>query len=109
MPIYDRMCEQGHKILECYEPITYTEEVLCKECNSPTKRTILSKPAAVIGDDIPGGIWIRHGLCNEDGSPRLYYSKSEIAAEAKRRGLVNIVEHVPEQGSDKSRHTTKWY
>lgn len=66
--------------------------------------------AAVIGDDIPGGIEIRHGLCNPDGSPRRYYSKTEINAEAKRRGLVNIVEHVGDgQGSDKSKHTTRWY
>ena len=40
----------------------------------------------VIGDDIPGGIEIRHGLCNEDGSPRRYYSHSEIEKECKKRG-----------------------
>jgi hypothetical protein len=64
--------------------------------------------AAVIGDSIPGGLVIRHGLCNPDGTPRKYYSKSEINAEAKRRGLMNVVEHVPEPGTDKSKHTTKW-
>jgi hypothetical protein len=65
----------------------------------------------VIGDDIPGGVEIRHGLCNEDGSPRRYYSHSEIEKEAKKRGLVNRVEHVPNphSGSDKSPHTTRWY
>lgn len=63
----------------------------------------------VITDEIPGGVWIRHGLCNEDGTPRKYYYKSEIAAEAKRRGLVNRVEHRTEPGTDKSRHTSKWY
>lgn len=62
----------------------------------------------VITDEIPGGVWIRHGICNEDGTPRKYYSKSEMVAEAKRRGLVNLVEHVPEHGSDKSRHTVRW-
>ena len=62
----------------------------------------------VIGDDIPGGLEIRHGICNEDGSPRKYYSKSEMRAEAKRRGVENVVEHVPERGSDKSKHTTRW-
>lgn len=64
--------------------------------------------AAVIPDEIPGGIYIRHGLCNPDGSPRKYYSKSEIAAEAQRRGLVNIVEHVGDKGSDKNKHTSRW-
>lgn len=63
---------------------------------------------AVIGDDIPGGVEIRHGLCNEDGSPRRYYSKSEMAQEAKKRGLTNIVEHVSPPGTDKSPHTTRW-
>lgn len=39
-------------------------------------------------DDIPGGLTIEHGLCNEDGTPRTYYSQSEITAECQRRGLV---------------------
>lgn len=63
---------------------------------------------AVHGDDIPGGIEIHNGLCNPDGSAKKYYSKSEIAREAARRGLVNYVEHKPERGSDKSKHTTRW-
>jgi hypothetical protein len=62
----------------------------------------------VVGDDIPGGYEVRHGLCNEDGSPRVYYSKSEMAKEAKRRGLTNIVEHVTPPGTDKSPFTTRW-
>lgn len=39
-------------------------------------------------DDIPGGVEIRHGLCNEDGTPRRYYSKTDIRREANRRGLT---------------------
>ena len=38
-------------------------------------------------DDIPGGLLVEHGLCNDDGSPRRYDSKSAIRAEAKARGL----------------------
>lgn len=110
MPIYDRVCPDGHQLLECYERISHADPVLCKTCGKETKREILSRKTAIIGDDIPGGIDIRHGLCNEDGSPRRYYSKSEIAAEAKRRGLVNRVEHVtdPRTGSDKNPHTIRW-
>lgn len=63
---------------------------------------------AVIDDSIPGGLVIRHGLCNEDGTPRRYDSKSEIALEAKRRGMVNYVRHQPPKGTDKSRHTSRW-
>ena len=29
-------------------------------------------------DTIEGGIAIAHGICNEDGTPKTYYSRSEI-------------------------------
>lgn len=61
-----------------------------------------------ISDEIPGGIEIKHGLCHEDGTPRRYYSKSEIMREAKARGMTNYVVHQPVRGSDKSPHTTRW-
>lgn len=60
-----------------------------------------------IGDGIPGGIWIEHGLCNLDGTPRRYDSHTEIAKEAQKRGLSNVVVHKPPQDSDKSKHTTR--
>lgn len=44
----------------------------------------------VIGDDIPGGVWIRHGICNEDGTPRKYYSKGEIREAAFKKGLSHV-------------------
>lgn len=105
--MYDRICVKGHEMIDCWEPIE-APEVPCKECGKETERAWIGKPSGVIGDDIPGGMWVRHGLCNEDGTPRKYYSKSEMAAEAKRRGVSNHVEHVPEKGSDKSKHTTRW-
>lgn len=62
----------------------------------------------VIGDDIPGGLEIKNVLCNADGTPRKYYSHSEIRAEAKRRGYHQHVEHVTPKGTDKSAHTVRW-
>ena len=56
----------------------------------------------VVPDEIPGGLEIKHGLCNADGTPRKYYSRREIAKEAAKRGLHNHVEHVATQGSDKN-------
>lgn len=111
MPIYNRRCDKCEEVLlDLYEKINFEGPVPCPKCGDPMRRAILSgRMSNVIPDEIPGGIEIRHGLCNEDGSPRRYYSKSEIAAEAKRRGLVNYVEHVGEPGSDKSKHTKRWY
>ncbi len=42
----------------------------------------------VIQDSIEGGLVIEHGLCNHDGTPRTYYSQSEIDRECKARGLM---------------------
>lgn len=111
MPMYDRICENGHELLDCFERIDEaTKEVPCKTCGALTKRAWLTKPSGVITDEIPGGVWIKHGICNEDGSPKKYYSKSEIAKAAKAKGLVNAVRHVsdPKSGSDKSPHTVRW-
>jgi hypothetical protein len=80
-------------------------------CEQPMERVFLpTNRGQVIGDDIPGGLEIKNGLCNADGTPRRYYSKSEIAREAAKRGYVNHVTHVPSPGSDKSRKglTSKW-
>lgn len=78
-------------------------------CGGATTRVYLptTRPT-VIGDDIPGGVLIHNGLCNADGTPRRYYSKTEMHAEAKRRGLEQHVQHKPGPSSDKSAHTSKW-
>lgn len=73
-----------------------------------TQMPVAGRTASVHGDDIPGGVLMYHGVCNADGSPRRYYSKSEIAREAARRGLHNHVEHKPDRGSDKNKHTQRW-
>lgn len=90
----------------------------CERCNKPLdqgehgqyKCPLEPRRAnSVISDGIPGGLEIRHGLCNADGSPRRYDYKSEIAAEAKRRGMTNYVTHETRgTGSDKSKHTSRW-
>ena len=107
MPLYDVKCNKCDKEWVRYATVA-NRALPCETCGESIE--LLFKAAnSVIGDDIPGGILIKHGLCNEDGSPRKYYSKSEIAAEAKRRGLVNMVKHSPDNRSgDKSKHTTKW-
>lgn len=74
----------------------------CSRCGGQTERVWLSSFPNVIGDEIPGGMTI------ENLGGKTFYSKREIAAEAKRQGLIPKVQHVGEQGSDKSPHTTRW-
>lgn len=42
----------------------------------------------VIGDDIPGGLDVKHGICWPDGTPRRFYSKSEIRKAADAAGYT---------------------
>lgn len=105
MPIYDLTCKNEH--IQRDVILKIGERPPCPTCGATTE-TLWDTPGTVIQDSIEGGILIEHGLCNADGSPRRYYSKSEIAAEAKRRGLVNIVRHATAPGTDKSKHTSRW-
>lgn len=105
MPFYDLVCPEGHAQRDLF--LKVGERPPCPTCGGATQ-TLWDSPSGVIGDDIPGGYEVKHGICNEDGSPRKYYTKSEMTREAKRRGLTNLVEHVTAPGTDKSPHTTRW-
>jgi hypothetical protein len=80
---------------------------LCARCGQAHVRHRRAS-AAAHSDSYRGGIWIEHGLCHPDGEPRRYDSQSEIDREAKRRGLVNWVEHTPDPGSDRSATTQRF-
>src|ERR1700681_3513258 len=105
--MYDRKCPScGAELIDCWEPLT-PPEILCV-CGQPTQRAWLhNQVSGVISDECD--VWVKNGICNFDGTPRHYRFKSEMRAEAKRRGVVNHVEHVGLPGSDKSPHTSKWY
>lgn len=65
----------------------------------------------IASDDIPGGLEVRHGICNPDGSPKKYYSKSEIKKAAYDKGLF-IMGDTPKVNSklkeeDHARRETK--
>lgn len=81
-------------------------------CGGMLKRIRLSPPA-VIGDDIPGGVDIRHGICHPDGTPRRFYSRTDIRKAAKAAGLEwghDTNRHVPnpKRGTDKHFETRRW-
>lgn len=83
----------GHQIIDVYCMVP--DYPPCPLCQSPTSRLYLpSSVPTIVGDDIPGGVVIQHGVCNEDGTPKKFYSHSDIRKEAEARGLINR----PERG-----------
>lgn len=106
MPFYDLTCPNDHQQID--KLLKIGERPPCPECGEPTITLWTGKANSVIADDIPGGIWMKHGVCNDDGTPKKYYSKSEIAKAAKAKGLEPYVRHIGERGSDKSKNTTRW-
>lgn len=70
----------------------------------------LGVAGAVRPDEIPGGVLIKHGICNPDGTPKRYDRWSDVRAAAKAAGYENMVQHLtdPKSGSDKSKYTTRW-
>lgn len=93
----------------------------CKICGGPRteihwtvarSRGLEATPAQVVGDDIPGGIMIEHGICEENGDPKRYDTKSSIREAAKAKGLIwgwDHSDHVvaPKMGTDKAKHTER--
>lgn len=63
--------------------------LVCRPCHALlTDKGTSGQSAGVITDEIPGGIEIRHGICNPDGTPKRYYSKTEIKRAANERGYT---------------------
>lgn len=85
------------------------QKVQCSKCGSLAEEAGYrcgEKAPGVIGDECD--VVVKHGICWPDGTPRHYRSKSEMRRVAAQMGLSQHVEHIPQRGSDKSPHTTKW-
>lgn len=112
----DLRCEGcGHVVIDYLERDgCATRPLECPECHEQKlDRVMLGGASAhVHGDECD--VWIKHGLCNEDGSPRHFRHKSEIARAAKELGeregtrVYNKVEHIGDRGSDKNKHTQRF-
>ena len=106
MPMYDRYCSScGHQAIDLYEPIE-TATPPCPRCGGSLHRAWITTTANVIGDACD--VWVKHGICHEDGSPRHYTSKAEMVRVAKEKGLRNRVRHIGRPGSDRSPYTSRW-
>ena len=104
--MFDRICERCQRqIIDCMEPVT-APEVACPDCGGATKRAWFGKPAAVIGDEID--VSVQNGLCNADGTPRRFTSRTELRRAEVAAGYTNYVVHHGTKGGDKSPHTSRW-
>lgn len=101
MPMFDFRCE--HCDYEWEGFVHREHHMLCPKCARFADK-IFRASANIIPDDIPGGLVVE----NLSAAPITVYSKSELRAQARARGLVPYVQHRPEQGSDKSKHTSRW-
>lgn len=67
-----------------------TDRLPCPSCELPLLplEARASVSAAIVTDDIPGGLEIRHGkgMINEDGSPKRYYSRTELRRACNENG-----------------------
>ena len=108
--MYDLLCPRCKaQRIDVLQPIDAPDE-WCAQCFDKGRlqvmqRAWLTKPANVIGDECD--VWVRHGICNPDGSPKRYRSKSEMHRAGKEKHLENRVEHITVD-SDKSKHTSRW-
>lgn len=102
MPTFDFKCPECGKEWEALVWSSNPHQV-CGDCGRFADKLWRSTPA-IIPDDIPGGLVID----NLDKTPITVYSKSQLRAEAAARGLSQHVVHRPQQGSDKSPHTSRW-
>jgi hypothetical protein len=104
--MYDRRCASCEKVqVDLWEPFDHPEPVC--DCGGVLERVRLpTNRGQVIGDECD--VWVKHGICNDDGTPRRYTSKKDMREAAEKKGLVNHVEHIPARGSDKSKHTSRW-
>lgn len=92
MPMYDLTCPNSHDQLDVL--LKLGERPPCPTCGEPTE-TLWRKSSNIFPDDIPGGIWMKHGVCNDDGTPKKYYTKSDIKKAAEKKGLVNHTDLPP--------------
>lgn len=104
MPIFDLVCPVcAWTKRDAFEH--HGTPTICDACGATTVHLWSgSRTPTVIDDSWPGGRVFE----NLDHHPVTCYSRTEYNMQMKARGLENIVQHRPLQGSDKSPHTTNW-
>jgi len=102
MPNYDRVCEGcGAVVIDVMEPV-HAPNPPCEDCGAPMLRAWLTKPPSAIGDETD---FVSH---NGERHPRRFRSKQEHKRWLKEKGYTIKDEHIGQQGTDKSPHSTPW-
>lgn len=87
----------------CFKPLAHGEHGLYLCPLEPRRVSVVVRP-----DDIPGGVLIAHGLCNPDGSPRRFDSRSAIRAACEVKGLVPWTDVYTEDRTKDARVHDDW-
>jgi hypothetical protein len=102
------VCPSNHR----FEDYTWSSSPSpeCSTCGSPTEETDrggrqFAQAPSVIGDEID--IEIRHGVVNDDGSPRRFRSRAELRKAASEKGLV-IAGETPNPTSQQKEEKARW-
>lgn len=66
--------------------VIHEKALWCLPCHTLSKGVAFGQAPGIATDGIPGGLLIKHGICNEDGTPKRYDSKSEIKRAAFEAG-----------------------
>ena len=103
MKMVDARCLLCGQQSEC---LMRNEQVARCQCGGERERVYASSPvrAAVHGDDIPGGLYIKHGICNEDGTPKRYDTKHDIVKALDKAGLRPVEEQIPVTSEETERN-----
>lgn len=101
MPMFDVECVNGHRD----ERFAWRVSELppCQQCGAFVLRVLLPS-AAIRADSIPGGMIVE----NLAPQPIRFDSHSAHRTYLREHGIRPAVQHIGEQGSDKSRHTSRW-
>lgn len=105
MPIFDFRCACGFEWNDHYI-CKDRKMVECPHCGEPMEKVWKSFPS-VQDDTYLGGLTVE----NLGPTPITFQSRSEHRAYLKAHGFTQKVRHVgtPGEGSDKSKHTSRWY
>lgn len=103
MPIFDVRCACGWSREDVFEQ--HRQPTVCPTCGAATEHVWTARTAAIHGDDkFIGGLTLE----NLGHTPVTVHSRSELKRALAERGLQPFVRHQPDQGSDKSKETTRW-